>query len=934
MKAFTATLAFILICSPLLRAKNNKSPAQLHFLENKGQVTDQYHNQRTDINFKISSGALNVFIGTGKLHYQFHKPGLAAISKNITTDAGPIPMYRMDVVLQNANKNAQIITEDNQPYYEQHYRSVTPVTAHSFRKITYKNIYPSIDWVLYIKDNQLEYDFVIHKDGNPAEIKLQYNGATSLALNKDGGLTANTPMGTVTEHAPYSYQEDGAQVASSFSMNGNTVSFKTAAHKGELTIDPAVVWGTYYGGVMNDEAYSIDHDNTGNIFIAGKSSSINEIATVGSHQSTMISAGMAFLVKFNSAGVRQWGTYFGGNIGEDAQDISIDGAGNIFMVGGAYSSTGVATPGSHQETMNSTIDGFLAKFNNSGALQWATYFGGDTTDILRSVANDNAGNVFIVGYTSSANNIATVGSFQPIMTGENDAFLAKFDGNGTLQWSTYYGDLMATDISDLCVDVNGNVYFTGTTTATANIATPGSHQETPGGDLDIYLVKFNNDGQRIWGTYYGGSQYEQIGNIVYDGFGHIYLGAMTMSTNNIATPGSHQPTLSVISNDVFLAKLDTNGVRIWGTYYGHWGNESLGGLNGGRGIATDDSGNAFIVGSTTSDSSIATMCTHQQFRAGGIDNFIAKFDSLGSRRWGTYYGGSSLDGGSSSTYYDGSIYLSGVTESNSGIATPGSHDEVYSSGSGSDGFLMRLADCEIPEQPAGITGLTTVCEGDTVIYSTGAICQATSHTWTLPNGWTGTSSVDSIIAIAGANSGNVTVSANSACGISSAQTLAVTVNPSPVPIISISGNLLSTGNYTTYQWNLDGSQVAGATSQTYQYTQPGQYTVTITDANGCSGTSAPFSTSVNTISHQRSITLYPNPNNGSFTLSLTGLINNEEVLLLITDITGRTIHTFTEPTNKGSLQRNISIDKSLPAGQYFLKVSSGELNKVLMFTKL
>ena len=120
-----------------------------------------------------------------------------------------------------------------------------------------------------------------------------------------------------------------------------------------------------------------------------------------------------------------------------------------------------------------------------------------------------------------------------------------------------------------------------------------------------------------------------------------------------------------------------------------------------------------------------------------------------------------------------------------------------------------------PPTPGPITGSASVCSSTTNTYSITAVAGATSYTWTLPNGWTGTSTTTSINATSGANSGNITVTANNASGSSSPSTLAVTVKTIPATPGSISGST-SVCATTAYTYSI--TAVAGATS--YIWTLP------------------------------------------------------------------------------------------------------------------
>ncbi len=81
-----------------------------------------------------------------------------------------------------------------------------------------------------------------------------------------------------------------------------------------MIIDPPTrLWGTYYGGSSNDYGYSLATDGSGYVYLTGYTESSNAIATAGSHQSSKVDGvdKDAFLVKFNSNGVRQWGHFMG-----------------------------------------------------------------------------------------------------------------------------------------------------------------------------------------------------------------------------------------------------------------------------------------------------------------------------------------------------------------------------------------------------------------------------------------------------------------------------------------------------------------------------------------------------------------------------------------------------------------------------------------------
>ncbi|MBL7718128.1 MAG: T9SS type A sorting domain-containing protein [Flavipsychrobacter sp.] len=112
----------------------------------------------------------------------------------------------------------------------------------------------------------------------------------------------------------------------------------------------------------------------------------------------------------------------------------------------------------------------------------------------------------------------------------------------------------------------------------------------------------------------------------------------------------------------------------------------------------------------------------------------------------------------------------------------------------------------------------------------------------------------------GTGSGTITVRASNACDTSIAISRTVFVHPLPNPIISQSGWSLSTGTFNSYQWLLNNNPIPGATTNPYTATNPGIYRVIVTDANGCTDTSAALSLSVHGASTSKSnIEVFPNP---------------------------------------------------------------------------
>ena len=947
---YLMTMGLILAYATQVQAKTglHYNTSTLYFIENKGQIRDQNNNPRSDIQYSLKSPGMNVFVGNGQLHYQFSKQD---VHKEIASGNTPftgnswdkfkdrdvttcsnISTYRVDVELVGANKVTEGLAEEKQAYYENYYVAGCPaegIQAHTYKKITYKNVYNDIDWVIYINGGKMEHEFVVRPGGDASKIKLRYHGQTSLNINEDGSITATTPMGTINEHAPVCYRADGRKTPSSFKLRGNTLSYEVNGYYNSLVIDPVLEWGTYYGpDTSTSPFYAIVCDRSANIYGSGFTYAASEIATTGSFQEVFGGDQDAYLVKFDSSGNRIWATYYG-NIGIDiGYAVSIDTSGNNIYIGGTTSSTtGIATPGAQQTTYGGgTRDCFVARFNNSGLRLWCTYLGGSGDNVPGSMACDYSGNVYIGGFTTDVTNTATPGSFQPAKSGGYDDFLVQYDSTGVRQWGTYYGGGGDEFAGAICSD-GTHVYISGWTTSTTGIATALAQQPALGGSSDAFLAKFDASGNRIWGTYYGGPNAEGTGGVTCDNQGYIYLLGTTGSDAGIASAGCFQPARGG-ATDAFLAKFEPElGLLQWGTYYGGPDVETD---NYSR-ITTDDSNDVFITGYTASTSGIASTGAWQTVYGGADeDGFLAKYNSNGVQYWSTYYGGDGTDEPKACVYAAHSIFVCGNSNSDAGISTVGSFEAT---GSGAAtfyymGFLARFGDYLI-SGPGSIGGPSNLCIGYPV-----------TMTNILPGGaW---SSSNTGVATIGSSSGVVTPVSTGTSTITYATTsgtvtATVTVNTPPSPIIGVDS--FCQGYSTTLSdvtpggaWSSSNTSVAtiGYSSGVLFGVSVGTTTITYTDTvTSCYAsmfyTIKNCSASVSSVSNNDNIEIYPNPVADVLNINIH---NGNYNSFIIVNETGQVM----AQQQLSGAQSNVNV-KSLPPGIYYITLNGDFGMDVRKFVK-
>jgi hypothetical protein len=193
--------------------------------------------------------------------------------------------------------------------------------------------------------------------------------------------------------------------------------------------------------------------DAGDVYLAGFTNSTAGIASTGAYDVTYGGSGLrdAFLAKFDGAGVRQWGTYYGGSGNDEGYSLGLASDGSVYLAGTTGSNGTAPDAPNVISTLNSygggSTDAFMVKFSSAGARIWGLYYGGSGADEYNGMSIDrvNNNNVYLSGCTNSTTGIAMGGSpWQSLLNGTGlgpatDAFLAKFDAAGSNMWGTYYG---------------------------------------------------------------------------------------------------------------------------------------------------------------------------------------------------------------------------------------------------------------------------------------------------------------------------------------------------------------------------------------------------------------------------------------------------------------------------------------------------------------
>jgi uncharacterized repeat protein (TIGR01451 family) len=320
----------------------------------------------------------------------------------------------------------------------------------TYERVRYEQIYPGVDLVYYGNQKQLEYDFVIAPGASFKQIRLAFEGARKLRLNRHGDLILQSGARPITLLHPKAYQEVNNKrlaVSVRYSLKrGGEVTFQVGNYDKTqpLVIDPLLVYSTFLGGSGQDSGNSIAVDGSGNVYIAGQTSSFN-FPTSSAMQAANGTPLDAFVAKLNTTGSALiYATYLGGNSTDIARGIAVDNAGNAYITGQTSSSNFPVANALHS-TLLGFGDAFVAELNSSGsALVYSTYLGGQGLDIGQSIAVDSQGNAYVTGSTESRN-FPTTNPLQASRSGHSIFKSTDSAGN----WGASDSGLLSAFVTDL-----------------------------------------------------------------------------------------------------------------------------------------------------------------------------------------------------------------------------------------------------------------------------------------------------------------------------------------------------------------------------------------------------------------------------------------------------------------------------------------------------
>ncbi|MGQ0826926.1 MAG: SBBP repeat-containing protein [Bacteroidota bacterium] len=690
-------------------------------------------------------------------------------------------------------------------------------------------------------------------------------------------------------------------------------------------------WAKRVGWYAFDLGYGVATDGAGNVYIAGKYEleayfGGTRVSCAGNHD--------IYVAKYGPDGSFKWVRTAGGVSGDYAHAIVADGAGNVYVTGDMERTVKF---GSVTLTGNGSNDVFVAKYNTNGDLMWAKKLGGSNQSDRGLGIALITGSVYITGHFKS---IANFAGTKLTSSGEDDIFIAKYSTDGQFQWIKKAGGPGDDEGTAITGDASGNIYVTGFFAKTANF---GSFSVTSKGVADIFIAKYNSSGTCIWVKSAGSGATDYGYGVAADNSGRIFVTGgfrYTTSFSGISLKASGG------NADIFVACYNSSGNIIWAKKAG--GSQS----DYGRAIAIDGSSNIYITGNYGLS---ATFGSTTITGADETEIYFASYDASGNVRWVLKAGGVTDDsdpdrfiemGLSICVDKSRNVIASGAYRSASTFGSTTlakwNHTEVYVTKIRQSGSARSAA----PNVTITPSDTASFCTGGSVLLTT-AQDSAYQYIWKKDNivingakdasYKANTPGSYSVIVISGADTLE-----SEATIITESRSITASIKPEG-PLVCKDTPAVLTANEGygfIYQWKRDGEIIPGATSSSYKTDASGNYQVKIIQGS-CFDWSAHTKVSLECPIPDSSITgisknflkerddsllfvkIYPNPNNGLFTLEINMSDIAGEVKIELVNAMGQLIHQKSILTNNGYINEHMELESTVPLGIYFLQVTIG-----------
>ncbi len=331
----------------------------------------------------------------------------------------------------------------------------------------------------------------------------------------------------------------------------------------KINSDGQIQWSDDLTGQSTQVSTSLALDWDGNVYISGNFRGETDFDPgAGTFLMTAnVDTFDIFVLKLTGSGNFVWTKQFGGPDFDFGSALAVDMLGSVYMTG-SFSGTADFDPGPGVSSLTSAgnNDAFVLRLNASGDLLWVKQFSGPQTVAASSIALDASNNIVTSGYFAGQVDFNPDNAIVYLTSaGSYDIYISKIDQNGNFMWITQMGGV-GTDASySLEIDLDGNIYTTGTFSDVADFNPDPitSNNITSYGDYDIFLSKLDANGSFISANQMGGSDFNSAYSLCVDATKNIYLTGQLLGTSDMDPEQSGIFMISSIgaSSDIFVSKL-------------------------------------------------------------------------------------------------------------------------------------------------------------------------------------------------------------------------------------------------------------------------------------------------------------------------------------------------------------------------------------------
>lgn len=371
-------------------------------------------------------------------------------------------------------------------------------------------------------------------------------------------------------------------------------------------------------------------------------------------QKTLTALLLLFVIKATHAQTNtwQWAKSAGATGNEATTGSVVDASGNVYVVGWYTSATITFGTITLTNPGNFTADMFIAKYDASGNVLWAKTFGGVDGEIGNGIAIDASGNIYVTGWFASSAMTMDTYTITNAGTTGSDMLVAKLDANGNTLWAKSGGGTGGDRGLGVAVDASNNVFVSGGFNSSSISFGSGGLTNAGTNTSDVFIVKYNASGNVQWAQSAGGSANDLSNGVATDSLGNAYLTGY-FSSSTINFGTGIINNNTVNAQDIFVAKYNGSGTAVWA--------QRAGGSMDDYANAIAIRGNRLYITGGFNSASIAVGTTTLNNNSAGTSDFIlAKYDLNGNAQWATEAGDVDSEAGNGiATDAAGNVFVTG-----------------------------------------------------------------------------------------------------------------------------------------------------------------------------------------------------------------------------------------------------------------------------------